>query len=52
MPTDLLFSQQLKIRATDSWVHRVDEWRAKQPDKPSRPEAIRRLVEQALGAKA
>jgi hypothetical protein len=28
----------------------VDDWRRKQPDLPSRPEAIRRLVETGLKA--
>lgn len=27
----------------------VDAWREDQPDKPTRPEAIRRLVEKGLG---
>jgi hypothetical protein len=27
----------------------VDAWREVQPDKPTRPEAIRRLVEKGLG---
>ena len=27
----------------------VDEWRRRQPDIPNRAEAIRRLLEQALG---
>ena len=27
----------------------VDEWRRKQPDLPSRAEAVRRLLQQALG---
>lgn len=29
----------------------VEKWRAQQPDKPSRAEAIRRLVEEALMSK-
>jgi hypothetical protein len=29
----------------------LDAWRAAQPDKPGRPEAIRRLVENALSRK-
>jgi hypothetical protein len=28
---------------------RIDDWASNQPDKPGRPEAIRRLVEIALG---
>jgi hypothetical protein len=30
----------------------IDEWRREQPDPPTRPEAIRRLVSKALGDKA
>jgi hypothetical protein len=30
----------------------LDRWRAEQPDRPGRPEAIRRLVEQFLSEKA
>ncbi|KAJ8135468.1 hypothetical protein OY671_011319, partial [Metschnikowia pulcherrima] len=30
--------------------NRVDAWAANQPDEPSRPEAIRRLVEAGLSA--
>jgi hypothetical protein len=29
----------------------IDNWRSEQPDTPSRPEAVRRLIEQALTAK-
>ena len=31
---------------------RIDVWVSKQPDKPSRPEAIRRLIELALAFSA
>jgi hypothetical protein len=31
---------------------KIDAWASKQQDKPSRPEAIRRLVESALGGTA
>lgn len=31
-----------------SFLDRVDDWRRKQPDLPSRAEAIRRLVEKGL----
>jgi hypothetical protein len=31
---------------------RIDQWASTQPDKPSRPEAIRRLIEIALTAKS
>ena len=38
------------MRATKPWVTAVDDWRRHQPDRPSRGEAIRRLVEQSLVA--
>ena len=40
MPTDHILSQRFEMRATDSWIHDVDDWRRKQPDIPSRAEAI------------
>ncbi len=37
--------------APDSdWLKRIDDWRRKQVDLPSRVEAIRRLVDQAIEA--
>ena len=39
-----------KITETDRILDRVDDWREKQDDYPSRAEAIRRLVE--IGLKA
>jgi hypothetical protein len=30
-------------------LERLDAWRREQPDMPSRPEALRRLAEKALG---
>lgn len=30
-------------------LKQIDDWRREQPDLPTRPEAIRRLVVQALG---
>jgi hypothetical protein len=36
------------MRVSDSFLRAIDKWRAKQEDKPSRAEAIRRLVELAL----
>ena len=32
-------------------LKRLDDWRREQPDVPTRPEALRRLAEQALGTK-
>jgi hypothetical protein len=39
-----------RMRASDTFLKSVDAWRRKQPDIPTRSEAIRRLVEQALAA--
>jgi metal-responsive CopG/Arc/MetJ family transcriptional regulator len=33
------------MRVDDDFFRRVDEWRRRQPDIPSRSEAVRRLVE-------
>ena len=40
------------LRLYPELERRVDQWALKQPDKPGRPEAIRRLIEIALGAKS
>jgi predicted transcriptional regulator len=37
------------IRLSPDLRHRLDRWAAAQPDSPGRSEAIRRLLEQALG---
>ena len=42
--TGTLIGTRLQPRALDA----LDNWRRKQADIPSRPEAIRRLVEKAL----
>ena len=40
----------LQMRVNDEFIRTIDEWRRKQPDLPSRTEAIRRLVEFGLKA--
>lgn len=40
----------LAFRLAPTVKAEVDSWAAKQPDKPSRSEAIRRLLDQALAA--
>jgi hypothetical protein len=40
------------IRLSDEFLAEVDDWAAKQEDEPGRSEAIRRLVEIGLKAKA
>jgi hypothetical protein len=39
------------MRLSDEFISSVDNWAAKQADKPGRSEAIRRLVELGLKAK-
>ena len=39
---------QVQIRLQPAALARLDEWREAQGDKPTRPEAIRRLVESGL----
>ena len=38
------------VRLLPGQATSVDAWRGRQTDRPGRPEAIRRLVERALGA--
>jgi metal-responsive CopG/Arc/MetJ family transcriptional regulator len=42
---------QIGIRVDEDFLKRIDDWRRKQEDVPTRPEAIRRLVELGLKAK-
>jgi Arc/MetJ-type ribon-helix-helix transcriptional regulator len=46
MPTKT--TERLDTRINAALIERLDAWRRKQGDMPSRAEAIRRLVEQAL----
>jgi hypothetical protein len=39
----------IATRAQPDMLKLIDEWRQKQPDQPSRPEALRRLAMRALG---
>jgi metal-responsive CopG/Arc/MetJ family transcriptional regulator len=39
---------QINVRVDEEFLKRLDDWRRKQPDLPGRPEAIRRIVDQAL----
>ncbi|MGR7993894.1 hypothetical protein [Xanthobacter sp. ZOL 2024] len=47
---DGVTTERVQIVAPASWIELVDEWRRKQPKIPSRSEAIRILVENALSA--
>ncbi|CEJ86852.1 conserved hypothetical protein [Hyphomicrobium sp. GJ21] len=40
--------QQIGTRWSDDVLRRVDDWRRVQPDIPTRPEALRRLVLRGL----
>jgi hypothetical protein len=42
--------QRLQLIAPVDWLKRIDAWRRHQPNLPSRSEAIRTLVTQALDA--
>ena len=44
-----LKTERFEMRVDEAVLARVDEWRSEQNDVPSRAEAIRRLVELALG---
>jgi hypothetical protein len=44
-------SPVMPMRAPKELIVRVDDWAQKQPDKPSRSEAARRLIELALNLK-
>ncbi|WP_439571194.1 hypothetical protein [Sphingomonas sp.] len=41
-----------QMRVHTSWLAMIDEWRRKQPDLPTRAEAIRRLVDKGISADA
>jgi hypothetical protein len=43
---------QIGVRVDEEFLKLIDAWRRKQEDVPTRPEAIRRLVELGLKAKA
>ena len=49
MPTEEQ-TERFQMRVSPSFLRLVDEWRRKQPDLPSRAEAIRRLVERGVNA--
>jgi metal-responsive CopG/Arc/MetJ family transcriptional regulator len=43
--------EPIMVRVQPDLLEKLEAWRAYQDDRPSRPEAIRRLVEQALEKK-
>jgi metal-responsive CopG/Arc/MetJ family transcriptional regulator len=44
-------SLPVMVRLSPNLAKLVDDWRRKKEDLPGRPEAIRRLIEQALKSK-
>jgi hypothetical protein len=44
--------QRLNLIAPVDWLKRIDQWRRRQPNLPTRSEAIRTLVERGLEAEA
>jgi hypothetical protein len=50
-PPDTGVGTLIGVRIQPQELELLDRWRAGQADKPGRPEAIRRLVEQSLNSK-
>jgi metal-responsive CopG/Arc/MetJ family transcriptional regulator len=46
-----LKTERFEMRLETTMIERVDAWRRKQEDLPSRAEAVRRLIELGLSAK-
>ena len=44
-------TERFEMRVLASFLKTVDDWRRKQDDRPSRAEAVRRLIELGLKAK-
>lgn len=49
MPKPLKYPTKVLIGFDDRQLAAIDEWRRKQPDLPTRSEAIRRIVDKAVG---
>jgi Arc/MetJ-type ribon-helix-helix transcriptional regulator len=41
-------TEGVSIRLPLSWIDQIDDWRRKQKDLPTRPEAVRRMIELIL----
>ena len=50
-PPGRIQDRPFQMRVSEKFLQAVDRWRRKQPDEPSRAEAIRRLVEAGLKVK-
>jgi hypothetical protein len=52
MSDDENATTRFEMRASPTWLRRVDDWRRKQDDLPPRAEAIRRLVDAGFSAES
>ena len=43
-------NERFEFRVTEDFVKRLDDWRRRQPDLPTRASAVRQLVEKQLTA--
>jgi hypothetical protein len=50
VPKPLKYPTKVLIGFDDQQLAAIDEWRRKQSDLPTRSEAIRRIVEKAIGS--
>jgi len=50
-PPGRRYGETIPVRLSSALKDQIDAWTEKQPDAPSRSEALRRLVELALAAK-
>lgn len=44
-------TERFEVRLEPSTIERIDQWASRQPDRPNRSDALRRLVERALETK-
>ena len=51
-PPGRIQDRPFQMRVSEEFLRSIDRWRKKQSEEPSRAEAIRRLVELGLKAKA
>jgi len=51
-PAGRSYGETIPMRLSPALKDKVETWAAKQPDAPSRSEALRRLVEMGLAASA
>ena len=47
-PAGIRQGRPFQMRLSDDFIARLDAWRRRQPDLPTRTEAVRRLVERGM----